>query len=370
MKKISTKNRLKGLGKYIALFCTLLTVELCHAQAPANDECAGATSVPVNAGVTCTQTMAGTTVSATPSANVMTCVPTGLLSDVWFTFTATGVTQSISVSGLPPDGGAGIVVYSGTCSILAEVFCGTIPSAVVGSLTAGNTYYLRILTDLQGTFDVCITTPPPPPANDECAGAISVPVNPNLTCIQTVASSTIGASISTNAFCGLPGGFYPDVWFTFTATDTAHNIATPEITSETGIMTVYSGTCSNLSEIYCGDPNHSVGSLTIGGTYYVRIMSDPQSDFNICITTSSVVLPITTMYSQLDRMHGDVMDVLQRIEDMRRIVASEAKGIADVVYGVFGTAADAGLPGAQAAYDKLKVRYKDSGAGAPKKEKV
>ena len=77
-----------------------------------------------------------------------------------------------------------------------------------------------------------------------------------------------------------------------------------------------------------------------------------------------------TLYSQLDHIHNDVKDLLQRIEDMRRIVASEAKGVADVVYGVFDTAAQAGLPGAQAAYDKLKVRYKDNGAGAPKKEQV
>ncbi|MFA6056825.1 MAG: hypothetical protein WC756_01410 [Taibaiella sp.] len=74
------------------------------------------------------------------------------------------------------------------------------------------------------------------------------------------------------------------------------------------------------------------------------------------------------IYSQLDRIENDVMDVLQRIRDMKRIAASEAKGVANVVYGVFGTAADAGLPGAQAAYDKMKPRFKDNGAGAPKKE--
>jgi hypothetical protein len=86
--------------------------------------------------------------------------------------------------------------------------------------------------------------------------------------------------------------------------------------------------------------------------------------------TPQMMMVDLALHSQLDRIHGDVMDVLQRVEDMRRIAASEAKGVADVVYGVFGTAADAGLPGAQAAYDKMKPRYKNTGGGAPAKETV
>lgn len=83
--------------------------------------------------------------------------------------------------------------------------------------------------------------------------------------------------------------------------------------------------------------------------------------------TADMMLNDMALFSQLDRIHGTLMDVVQRVEDMRRIAASEAYGVASVSYGIFDTAAQAGLPGAQAAYDKLKLRYKDNGAGAPAK---
>ncbi|MFA6060403.1 MAG: hypothetical protein WC756_19540 [Taibaiella sp.] len=84
--------------------------------------------------------------------------------------------------------------------------------------------------------------------------------------------------------------------------------------------------------------------------------------------TPQMMMNDLVIYGQLDSIESDVMDVLQRIRDMKRIAASEAKGTANVVYGVFDTAAGAGLPGAQAAYDKLKVRYKNNGGGAPEKK--
>ena len=87
----------------------------------------------------------------------------------------------------------------------------------------------------------------------------------------------------------------------------------------------------------------------------------------IFITADMMAVDLA-MYSQLDRIYASVKDVLQRIEDMRRIVASEAYGVARVSYGIFDTAAQAGMPGAQAAYDRMKPRYKDNGGGAPKKE--
>ena len=72
------------------------------------------------------------------------------------------------------------------------------------------------------------------------------------------------------------------------------------------------------------------------------------------------------LFEQLDEIEGDLMDVLRRVTDMKRIVASEGYGMATVAYGIFGSAADGGIPGAQAAYDKMKKRYKNNGGGAPK----
>src|SRR5687767_3809148 len=40
--------------------------------------------------------------------------------------------------------------------------------------------------------------------------------------------------------------------------------------------------------------------------------------------TADMMLTDLTLFSQLDRIHGTLMDVVQRVADMRRIVASEA----------------------------------------------
>ncbi|MFA6059785.1 MAG: hypothetical protein WC756_16390 [Taibaiella sp.] len=119
---------------------------------------------------------------------------------------------------------------------------------------------------------------------------------------------------------------------------------------------------------------HSLASLDVDNKAFVEDaiaeLTSRGKDIIPAFITPQMMQVDLAMYSQLDRIHGDVMDLLQRIEDMRRIVASEAYGVANVVYGVFDTAAQAGLPGAQAAYDKMKPRYKNNGAGAPKKEQV
>lgn len=258
-----------------------------------NDECAGAITVPVNADATCTQTTVGTTVAATPSADTMTCVSTGLFGDVWFSFTATSTFHDISISGLPSGGGAGMVVYGGTCGALSEVSCTTVSTTTVSGLTVGNTYYVRVLTTPVSTFTICVSTPPAPPLNDECAGAISVPVNPNTTCSQTVAGTTTSTTPSAEAICGITPNPFMDVWFTFIATDTAHIISTPELNASNSIMAVYGGACGALTEMYCGVPNDTVSGLTAGNTYYVRIATAAPMAFTMCVTTESVVLPVT-----------------------------------------------------------------------------
>ncbi len=53
--------------------------------------------------------------------------------------------------------------------------------------------------------------------NDICSGAVNVPISNDITCITTVTGTTTGASISLTT--GLK-----DVWYTFTATETAHKI--------------------------------------------------------------------------------------------------------------------------------------------------
>lgn len=288
MKQNSTKNWLKGTGKFLALCCALFAGTATYAQAPANDECTGAVSLPVNTNGICTQT-AGTTIAATTSTQSMPCA-TNTNPDVWYTFTAANTQQTITLSSFSSTAFADVGVYSGICpSGLTLLSCTPTAGTVTATgLTVGTMYYLRVRTPAQN-FNVCVGAPPPPPpapVNDECAGAISVPVNSNSTCTQTVAGTMVNATPSTNAMTCLPAGFLSDVWFSFTATSTAHNISTPPFTFSDSRMIVYSGSCAALTETYCGGPNAIIGGLTAGNTYYVRIASNlSTSTFSVCINT-------------------------------------------------------------------------------------
>jgi hypothetical protein len=266
----------------------------------ANDECAGAISVPVNADATCTQTLAGTTIGATTSAESMPCA-TNSNPDVWYTFTATNATENITVSSLTVNPFANIAVYSGNCSSLVQLACSVGPSTSVTGLTPGNTYYLRVRTQAQD-FTVCISAPLPPITNDECAGAVSVPVNANATCTQTLAATMTGATASSDPLSCFTTGTLPDVWFTFTAGGSTHNISTPPFTVNDSRMAVYSGNCGGLTEVYCGPPNATVTGLTAGSTYYVRILSIAASTFNICVSTPAP-LPVS-----MGQLTGNIAD--------------------------------------------------------------
>lgn len=130
--------------------------------APANNDCAAAISVGLYSG-----TINGTTISATASVGAPACTPTtGDDDDVWYQFTAlqngTGV---ITVTG-----GVGfdavVAAYSGTCGTLALVgSCvdntanGGVETLILPTLTAGQTYYLRIYsysTTTGGTFTMTL----------------------------------------------------------------------------------------------------------------------------------------------------------------------------------------------------------------------
>ena len=263
---------------------------------PANDECTGAIGVPVNPDNLCGSTTTGTIASATASAQASGCGGTAN-DDVWYSFVATGTTQLISL--LNVTGGTTDLyhsVYSGTCaSIGTELVCSDPNSSVVSGLTIGNTYYVRIFswTSTAGqtsVFDLCIGTPPPPPANDDCGGAISVPVNSG-TCTP-VTSSVYSATTSPDAN-GCFGTADDDVWFTFTATATDVQIDLSNVSGSTTDLyhSVYAGTCGALgAELVCSDPNTSqVNSLTIGSVYFVRVYSYTATTgqttlFDICIS--------------------------------------------------------------------------------------
>lgn len=166
---------------------------------------------------------------------------------------------------------------------------------LVNGLTSATSYdvYVRAIcstTDIslwsnKVTFTTLIT-------NDECANAIIVPVNPATFCTFTASGALTGATASSQGNTCF-GTDDDDVWFQFTATSTQHIITLQNIVGSTQDLfhVLYTGSCGNLTQLYCSDPNNSTANnLTVGQVYYIRIYSytstpNQNSTFNICITT-------------------------------------------------------------------------------------
>lgn len=259
-----------------------------------NDEACCAYSTPVNPYQSCASVTAGTVSGATASFNANTCFGTAD-DDVWFSFVATNATHYIdliNVVGSTTD--LYHSVYAGTCnSIGAPLICSDPNSSVVSGLVPGNTYYIRVYTwtSLGGqttSFDVCVSSPPPPPPNDDPCNAIPANVNPDAVCNLLNPGYCTG---STSSMPGCLGTADDDVWFSFTALSTEHDISLLNATGTTDLVhEVFSGTCNSLTSINCSDPNNSsLSGLTVGNTYFIRIYtwssSGLNTSFDLCITS-------------------------------------------------------------------------------------
>jgi hypothetical protein len=137
-------------------------------------------------------------------------------------------------------------------------------------------------------------------ANDECVGAITVPVNQNTNCLQTVVGSLSLATASPEAnSCGATLD-EDDVWFKFTATATSHYISLLGVNytaTPTGLSyAIYTGSCGSLTQFggctanSSASTNPSLNGLTIGATYYIRVYSTGTTavttTFELCIGTN------------------------------------------------------------------------------------
>jgi hypothetical protein len=71
------------------------------------------------------------------------------------------------------------------------------------------------------------------------------------------------------------------------------------------------------------------------------------------------------LFAQLDELSGIANQLCERIEDTKMLVGSEAYQGALTLYRAFGTAADAGAPGADSIVDQLKKRFPGNTSGVP-----
>ncbi|OYX84935.1 MAG: hypothetical protein B7Y83_06470 [Flavobacteriales bacterium 32-34-25] len=71
-----------------------------------------------------------------------------------------------------------------------------------------------------------------------------------------------------------------------------------------------------------------------------------------------------TLFAQMDEISGLANQLCERIEDTKMLAGSEAYNTALSLYKSFGTAADAGVLGADSIVDKLKTRFAASKGNA------
>ncbi|MBB4805001.1 hypothetical protein HNP38_000273 [Chryseobacterium defluvii] len=280
---------------------------------PANDDCSNAVVLTPSATATCAGVVSGTTLGSSASSDALTPCSGTAEDDVWYSFVATSTNHTVTLSnvvstGITSSTSLYLQVLSGACGSLTNVICDTTyatPTLLAG-LTVGQTYYVRVYNSNSGgsltysnSFDICVTTTPPPPANDECANAVSLTPSSTGMCSSPVSGSTVSATASTGTAptCSATG-INDDVWYTFVATATTHMVNVNYSDNATATQ-VYSGSCGSLTAIACytgayGNSNILLESLTVGQAYYVRVFSssntaDLFSNFQICITSPAAV---------------------------------------------------------------------------------
>lgn len=276
---------------------------------PANDECATAVALTVNADLNCGVVTAGTNLGATASAQTDNVVGTPE-DDVWYSFVATNSSHRVSLLNVVAASGTSvdmaIGVYNGTGGCAALVFqADSDPNTLnMSGLTIGATYLVRVYGWGTGTgsartnFNICVGTLPAPTANDSCDSAVALTVNPDLNCGTVTAGTNVSATASPQAD-DVVGNPDDDVWFTFVATSAQHRVSLANVVAVIGTSTdmgigVYNGTGGCLGLVFHADsdPNTlNLSGLTIGNTYYVRVYgfgattASAQTTFNICVGT-------------------------------------------------------------------------------------
>lgn len=239
---------------------------------PANDDCANATVLEIDANCLNNNNIHASTSPTLPALNDLA------RHDVWYTFTAPSLAPNEVLDFQSNAQFSDILTaYSGGCNSLTEIATNHKGRSLQwGSLTAGETYWVQV----SGTFatvegGLCpqiLKKNLDAPVNDQCVSAI--PINIGGACTD---GSNVGAT-----FSGLTPpcviSVASDVWYSFVAP------ASGSVRFNTGaefphILTVWKGECGNFESVLCiqnplrCDGFATLGALSAGDTYFVQIAS-------------------------------------------------------------------------------------------------
>ncbi|HRN99249.1 MAG TPA: T9SS type A sorting domain-containing protein, partial [Flavobacterium sp.] len=267
---------------------------------PSNDLCADAVLLtPSSSCVTTSGSMSGALIlGAAP-----VCGPNAS-QDVWYQFTATAPTMSVSVG---PNTGlnVGFEVINGSCGGASVVCVNQNGSGVseyhIGSnFVVGETYLVRVFNSSASLsvagFIICVQAYPTP-SNDLCADA--VPITPSNTCIGTNVSFSGSMMNGVAPSCAVNSA--QDVWYSFVAPTSTLTVALlPGNTVNHGFE-LYEGSCA-ATPIGCRNQNGvnvseqlEFTNLTVGTTYFIRVFNaspglTTAANFSVCVFNTTLAL--------------------------------------------------------------------------------
>ncbi len=142
---------------------------------PANDNPCGATSLAVN--TNCSFTTSTTTNSTGTAGPPPPTCANYVSSDVWFSalVPANGSLIIETAAGVITDGGMAVYTAPSCAGPFNQIACdddggtGLMPALTLNGLAPGTTVYIRFWEfggDSNGSFSICVHTPPPPPSGD------------------------------------------------------------------------------------------------------------------------------------------------------------------------------------------------------------
>lgn len=279
------------------------------AQAPANDNCAGAAVLTIQAG-SCATTVAGNTANATKSTQTAF-IPSATDDDIWYKFTTPASSDPearfmvmLQLSNLAFTNGAEDIFIErreGATFICDDYYpesqtfyVGSPANWMMTGLKPSTVYSIRIYTNNESSrvaFNICLYIPTPP-ANDDCDAATVLTPELN-TCTPAGPYNTLAATKSPQA-SGDGSGRDDDVWFTFTTPAESRKFVV-ELSNRT-FNTGFGNTVIELWAL-CGASESLLfapfattadfGVLTPSTTYRVRVYtygtSSRLSSFNICV---------------------------------------------------------------------------------------
>jgi len=251
---------------------------------PANDDCAGATTLTVNPNFLCTATSPGTVLEATASTTANGCpnTATNADDDVWFKFVATGTMHRVELLNVT---GSQTNLYhtifdagvTGDCTTMNAIQCSDLDTSNLTSLTIGNTYFVSVFTVGGGaqdtTFDICVGSEPAPPVNDDCANAETVASFPYIATVDATSATNNSGFIDVTG-CG--GAMNDGVWYEMVGDGSNVTIDVVPVAWDAKIA-VYSGSCGTFTCIaeanngLVGNTETETFTSISGTTYYINI---------------------------------------------------------------------------------------------------